>query len=105
MHRRSVSVLAASLLILAAGGCAGGGKDDSKADVKAHVAEQLVDEGMTGDQADCFADVIVDEVGVDDVKDVDFSAPEPPAGKQDEFVAAAQRALSDCDIDAGSLEG
>ena len=41
MHRRSVSVLAASLLVLAAGGCAGGGKDDSKADVNKADAQRF----------------------------------------------------------------
>jgi hypothetical protein len=105
MLRRSLSALAASILVLALSGCAGGGKGDSVAEVKAHVAEQMVDQGLTPDQADCFADAVVEKMGAADVKDVDFSADEAPADQQEDIAAAAIDALSSCDIDAGSLDG
>jgi hypothetical protein len=105
MLRRSLSVLAAPILVLAVSGCAGGGKKDSAADVEAKVAEQMVDVGLTPGQADCFAGAVVDKVGVKDVKDIDFSADEPPPSQRKDIVAAAVQALSDCDVDPRSLNG
>jgi hypothetical protein len=106
MRRRPLRQLAAPLLVpilvLALAGC-GGGKKDSAADVKDKVAAQLVDEGLAREDADCFADVVVDEMGVDGVKDVDFSAERPTATQEEDLGAAAAKGLSDCDIDAGAL--
>lgn len=103
MIRPSLRALAVALLVLVAAGC--GGQDESEADVKAKVADQLVDTGLDQEQADCFADVIVDELGADAVKDVDFSADQPPADMEEEFVQAATKALTTCDLGAEPQDG
>lgn len=103
MLRPLLGALAAPLLALALTGCSSGG--DSPADVKADVAAQMVDRGFNDEQADCFADIVVDELGAENVKDLDFSSDDPPAGQEEEYAAAALKALTDCDIDLGSLDG
>ena len=104
MHRSTRSgALVAVALVLGLSACGGGG-GDSAADIKAKVAEQLSGDGGLDDKtADCVAGVIVDEVGVEKLKDVDFSAAEPPAEIQDAFAAAAITAIEKCDIDPDSL--
>lgn len=104
MLRPSLGALAAPLLVLTLAGCGGGG-DDSAADVQARISEQFVDNGLEKGPADCFAEIVVDELGVDEVKDIDFSSDRPPAGLEDELAAAARKALSACDIDLSSPEG
>jgi len=104
MLRPSLCALAGPLLALSLTGC-GGADEPSTADVKADVSAQLVETGLEGDQADCFADVVVDELGVDNVRDVDFSADEPPKGQEEEFAAAAVKAIAACEIDLSKLDG
>jgi hypothetical protein len=105
MHRtRLLSALAAPLLLITLTACGGGG-DDSEADVKAKVADQLVDSGLDQEAADCLAGVFVEEIGVDGMKDIDFSSDEPPAGLEDEFAGAALKGISDCEIDIDALDG
>lgn len=103
MLRLPLRALAAPFLVLALAGCAG--DDPSESDVKANVADQLVDGGLDQDDAECFADVVVDELGVDVVNDIDFSADQPPEGQQEAFVQAARKALTTCELDPGSLDG
>jgi hypothetical protein len=88
-------------LVLALTACAGG-KQASAADVKDRVADQLVESGLDRKGADCFADKVVGEVGVDKVRDVDFSAKEPDAAVAEDIAAAAAKALSACDLGGGS---
>jgi hypothetical protein len=104
MHRTLRSgALAAIVFVLALGACSGG-SDDSEADIKARVADQLsADGGLDEEAAECFAGVIVDEIGTEDLKDVDFSAEEPPAELQEAFTTAAIAAIDTCDIDPESL--
>jgi hypothetical protein len=83
----------------------GGGKGPSVADVKADVAAQVAASGLDKAQSECFADLIVDDMGADKLKDVDFSADKPPKGQEEEFAAAALKALSTCKVDAGSFGG
>jgi hypothetical protein len=96
-------LLAAALLVTVPAACAGG-SDPSEAEVVEDVAAQLVETGMEQEAADCFAAIVVEEVGVDVIEDVDFSADEPPAGVGEDLVAAAQRAAEDCDL-AGAGSG
>lgn len=90
-------------LVLALTACAGG-KETSVSDVKARVADQLEESGLDRKAAECFAGEIVDEVGADKVKDVDFSAKEPDAAVADDIAAAAAKAISVCDLGGGSSE-
>jgi hypothetical protein len=100
MHRRFRSTLVACALITALGACGGG---DKEGDVEARVADQLVEAGGFSEKdADCFAGVLIDELGEDEVKDRDFSAEAPKGGTPEEIVAATQTASTKCDIDLGS---
>jgi hypothetical protein len=103
----SRAAAAAVVLLLGLSACGGGdGGGSSAAEVKDRIAEQLGKDGALDQKtADCVADVIVDEIGADKLDDVDFSADEPPKGLDDEFAAAAVKAIDDCDLDLGSLDG
>ncbi|MDQ2648048.1 MAG: hypothetical protein M3Z03_00675 [Actinomycetota bacterium] len=90
-------------LVLALGftaGACGGSDDDDPEDIRAELSEQFQEgaDGFSEKQADCFADVLVDEVGADELADVDFSDEEPPAELQEAFTKAAIKAVADCDI-------
>ena len=102
--RRSSFLGAALCLALAETSCSGG-DGDSKADIKKQISTQLQHggEGFDKKTADCFADIVIDEVGVEELKDVDFDTDTPPAELQDEIAAAAERATEECDL--GALEG
>jgi hypothetical protein len=99
---RTVALVASLVIGLTA---CGGSKGTSTADVKADVAAQLAESGLDAAASKCVAGVMVDEIGADKVKDIDFSADAPPADQQEEFSAAAIKALTTCKIDAGSLGG
>jgi hypothetical protein len=83
-----------------AGACGGSDGDDDPDDIRAELSEQFQegDDGFSKQQADCFADVLVEEVGADELADVDFSDEEPPKELQEAFTKAAIKAVSDCDI-------
>ena len=88
-------------LSLGAGACSSGGDDDDDPeDVRKKLSEELRegDSTFTKAQADCFADVLIDEVGADEIADVDFSDPEPPEELQEAFASAAVKAVADCNI-------
>jgi hypothetical protein len=95
--------LIGSIVVLAlgigAGACSSSEKDDPK-ELRKDLSEQFQEgkDGLDKKQADCFADVLIDEVGADELADVDFSADEPPEDLQDAFTAAAVRAVAECDL-------
>ncbi len=94
---------AAACLALVVTACGGGGGDKSRADVKAELSDSLKAGGSGFDEAaaDCFADIVIDEVGLEEMRDVDLSADEPPAELQDDITAAAQRAAEECGLAGG----
>jgi hypothetical protein len=103
---RSSAAVVAAVFLLGLTACGDDDSGGSEADVKAEIAEQLAEDGTLDEEtAECFADVIVDEIGADELDGVDFSAEEPPEGLQEEFASAALKAIEDCDLDLGSLEG
>jgi hypothetical protein len=84
-----------------------GGGDD-KSDVRALLASKLQDEEdtLSGDQADCVADLLVDEAGEDAFKDVDFSADDPPEEFISAFIAVGPDEFVDkCGIDESTFTG
>lgn len=89
------SVLAVVLLL---GACSQ--KDPSAKDVREDLSAALQDgeDGLTKDQADCYAKLIVAEVGVDAINDVDFKDQEPSGDLADDIAAAAVTARATCDI-------
>lgn len=104
MRRPKLSALAVPLLVISLAAC-GGGKKDSPADVKAKVADQLQEQGLSKADATCFADIVVDDVGVATIKDFDFSADKPPAGHEQAFATASLKAITTCKITPSSLGG
>lgn len=104
MHRTKLSALAGSLLVVTLAACGGGG-GDSDSEVKAKLAGQFAKEGLDKEASNCFAGVLVEEIGAKKLKDVDFSAEEPPAGLEDEFTAAAMKAVKNCKIDMSEISG
>jgi hypothetical protein len=82
----------------------GGGDDDDADSVRTQMAAQFrANSELTGDQADCVADHVVDELGVDRLEGVDFTADEPPEEIADDLFAAAVDSLEPCDIDPGDF--
>lgn len=99
--RRSSPATALLALVLLLGACSQP-KDPSAKDLREDLSTQLQegDDGLTEAQADCFAKLIVDEVGVKRLNDIDFQADEPSKGMADELAAAAVTARTTCDIDS-----
>lgn len=101
MRRTPLLGVAASLcLILGSAGCGGEDKDRSAADIKKDLSANLQDNDPELDKetADCFADVIVDEVGLEKLKDIDLTDDEPASGDDEEIAAAAGRAVQECGL-------
>jgi hypothetical protein len=97
--RRSALLSAAAPLSLLLVACAGGG-DESEADITADISQTLQGDavGLDEETADRCAEIIVDEVGVEALKDLDLSAEVPPEELQEEIVAAAARGAEECDL-------
>ena len=100
MHRIALRLLTGSCVAIALSACSGGGA--SQADIEAKIAAQIVEEGLSAKEAACFAGVLVDEIGVDELKDVDFSADAPPPDLEDDLISASKTAIGRCDIDPAS---
>lgn len=97
--RARASALAALLLVAGLAAC-GGDQERSADDIEADIAAQLEEGGLDAEAADCVAGVIVDEIGADELRDVDFSAEEPPADLEDDIAAATLAAIDECDLGA-----
>ena len=82
MRRTTLLGAAASVcLVFAAAACGGDdGGGSSEADLVDELSETLQTGGggLDAEAADCYAEIIVDEVGADALKDIDLSADEPP---------------------------
>jgi hypothetical protein len=101
--RRSALFSAAATVSLLLAACAGSG-DESEADLVEDVSASLQGQavGLDEEAADSCAEIIVDEVGVEALKDIDLSAEVPPEELQEEIVAAAARGAEECDLPAPS---
>jgi|GEM_PF-2952591 hypothetical protein len=98
--RARTRALAALTLVVSLAACGGGDRSRSAEDIEADIAEQLEESGLPEETAGCVAGVIVDEIGVEELQDVDFSAEEPPADLQEEITAATLAAIEQCDLGA-----
>ena len=87
-------------VVLGAAACGGDSDEKSEAELVDDISEVLQENqlGLDEDQAECWAEIIVDEAGADALNDVDLAESEPPAALQDQITAAAQRAVEDCGI-------
>jgi hypothetical protein len=83
----------------------GGGGDE---DLQARISKEIRSGGQSGlseKEADCLAGELIDEVGADKLKDVDFSADEPPKAIADELNDAFVAAIPTCKIDLSDDDG
>ena len=90
MRSRTVVGAAAWLCVLLVTAGCGGDDEDSEADLVDAVSQTLqADDDFDEETADCFAQVVVDEVGVEELQDVDLSADELLPRLQAAIAAAA----------------
>jgi Protein of unknown function (DUF2510) len=82
-----------------------GGDDDPS--VRAQLATAIEDDtDVTSDQAECIADLIVDEAGEDAFQDTDFDAEDPPPEFITAFLAVGPQAFADeCGVDETAFGG
>lgn len=91
--------LAALALALPVVGCTGG-EEVTDADVAEELSTDLQNTmGLSADDADCMAERMVDDLGADELRDIDFAAEDPPEDDQEELAVAVLDALSNCDVD------
>ena len=77
--RRTLLLLTSLALAIGTLGACGQSDDPTAEELEKDISEELqdVDSTLTKAEADCYAGVVVDEVGVDAVNDIDFSADAP----------------------------
>lgn len=92
--RLAATVLALGLLL---GACAQA-KDPSAKDVRADLSAALQDgdDGLSKAEADCYAKLVVDEVGADEINDIGFSDKEPESAVAKAIGEAAVTARAEC---------
>jgi hypothetical protein len=89
---------AAALLLCSAAAC--GQDEDSEAEVKEQLSEALQRSGsFAGAAADCYAEIVIEELGIERVRDVEMSSDEPPRALAELTVEATQRANEECDLE------
>ena len=100
MRRKSALGAVASVCLLLGVAACGGDEGESEEDIVEQLSETLQSggDGFDEETADCFAEIVVDEVGVEELQDIDLSADEPPEELQEEIAAAAVRAAEECDL-------
>lgn len=100
---RPLRALAAAALLVGASAC-GGDDGESEADIKEQLSETLQRGGAGFDDqetADCFADIVIDEVGIEELQDLELSAEEPPEEIEAKIADAAIRAGEECGGETG----
>ena len=96
------SVVAASVtgsLLLTLAACGGGSDKPSQAAIQKELSGILQKDGLTEEQSDCTSKIIIDEVGLTKLQGVDLTAPEPPPEIEKDLLAAAERAVTECDLE------
>jgi hypothetical protein len=95
-HRPLLATLLATGLLV--GACSQ--SDPSAKEVREDLAEALQkgDDALSRDQAECYAELIVEKVGADEVNDVSFSAKEPSDEVAEELATVAATARDKCDL-------
>jgi hypothetical protein len=100
MRRTPLLGAAALSLVLGAAAC-GGDDGDSEAELKEQLTGMLERGGrIAPEAADCYADIVVEEIGVERLQDVDLSAAVPDE-LADEIAAATIQADEECELPDG----
>ena len=106
MRRSPRFVTALAVVALSLGACAGGSSGaKSEDDIHASLSTHFQNDGLSKEQADCYADLVVEEVGVDALKGAKVGDEEPPAKQQEAYATAALRAVDECGIDEADIDG
>lgn len=94
-------VAATFALGLLVGACAGA-DDPSAEELEEDLSEALQegDDGLSEAEADCYAALVVEEVGTDELNDIGFSDDEPEAAVAQALGDAAVSARAEC-VDRG----
>jgi len=84
-------------LIILMGACTGT-EDKDEAEVQEDLSTSLQRnrDGLDEETADCYAEAIIEELGMDVLREVDLSDDEPEAGLDEDIAAAASRADDRC---------
>lgn len=102
---RLIGAIAAAALLLAASAC-GGDEGESEEDIKRDLSETLqrtAEDFEDEKVADCFADIVIEVVGIEELKDLELSADEPADAELEEQIAdAAVRARDECTAEDAS---
>jgi len=104
MRRSSILGTVAALCLLVGAPACSGNKGPSEDEMVSDLSKTLQagGQGFDKDTADCYAKIVVDEVGVKKMKKVDLTAKEPPDELQDAIATATVRARDECDLSGGS---
>jgi hypothetical protein len=97
--RATPTLAAATALLFLATAC-GGSQDPDEDELRQQLVDQLQDggEGFSQEASECFADLLIEEIGVERLQDVDLTDTEPPADLADEIATATVRAGDECDL-------
>jgi hypothetical protein len=100
MRRLTPLLVALLALGLTVGACSR--KDTSAADLRKQISTALQkgDDGLSKQDADCYARKLVDTVGKDEINDIKVTDKEPTAAVAKDLGEAATAARSACHIDA-----
>jgi hypothetical protein len=106
MRRSPLIAAAAAVALLSLGACASGASNGAKSedDIKASLSAHFEDDGLTKDQAECYAELVIDEVGVDALRSAEVGDKEPPSKQQEAYAKAGLRAVDECDIDEAAVK-
>jgi hypothetical protein len=102
--RRSPLIGLLLALTLLVGACSGSSKDPTASELRAKIATQVrgIQTSLTAKQADCYAGLLVKEIGTKTINDLDLrdKAPDPKVAK--DLAAAAVAATTSCGIAGGA---
>ena len=90
---------AVSLVCLPLAAACGGSEDKSEADIREGLSASLqrnADDDIDAETADCYADAIIDELGVEAIRDVDLSDEAPRGEFAQDITDAASTADATC---------
>lgn len=95
---RSSALLCAGIAASLSLAACGGGGDKSEADIRADLSSSLRqgNDNLDQETSDCYADLIIEEVGLDGLRDVNLTDDRPEGDVADQIAAAAQRAGEEC---------
>ena len=97
MRRSSALATTVSLCLLLVATACGGKDEESKEELVTDLSETLqTHDDLDAETADCVAEIVVEDVGVSEMRDVDLTSNEPPDELQPEIAAATIRAREEC---------